>query len=663
MRFRRAQILAAIAAILTIVPAAAAATPPPYGGLTQRPGAAGCTTTSAHPPCAKFNGFYYPGDAQMTPDGKQLILTDPGNDAVVTYNRAADGSLTYGGCISKDGTGEQPKCATDGLLISPEVLAVSPDGRQLYVVDSVTSSGAGVMVTLNRNPATGALTAGGCFALHPSFLCGGAASMSGAQAIAISGDGRLLAVGGDHAIVVFKRNPANGTLTDVGCVGDGTDPSCVNGGAGYDDIEGVAFAPDGRAVYGAARAGGAVLVAGYNPASSHPLSALQCLSSAPAPAGCTATSAVFAPNWVAVSPAGAGAPAVYTADFNGGEISTFIRNPDDTLTWLACRSYDGSAGGTPGICQVDYRLQLVARVMVGPDGRNVYAISPRSNPKQGSQDIAIYNRDQTSGLITPLPDPNSCWADSDTGPEGHCQNANGLADPVAMALSPNGDQMYVAVNDDQGDLGGPQPPAGIAIFNREVPPTCAPVTASTTAGKPVSLTLACTGANGLPVTRSIVTAPKHGGLAAVSSAGVITFTPAKNFAGTDQFTFAASDGSLSSSPATATIHVAAPAPVKLTIRGHAVHVVHGVAKIKLSCRGPAGRTCSGKLTLSARLNGRRRTIGSARFAIKTGRSRSISVRISARKLHSVQPAQASARYTTTLAQTASASANVTLKLG
>jgi DNA-binding beta-propeller fold protein YncE len=548
---RVASITAAIALAL-VSASTAAATPPPYGGLTQRPGAAGCIANSALAPCTTLNGFYYPSDAQMTPDGKQLLLIDPGSDALVAYNRAPDGSLSYGFCISKTGAaaGAIP-CAANGFLGSAKALAVSPDGRSVYVMTT-----APLLLTFSRS-ATGVLTLNHCFAKTSSFLCAGANGLSGAQSLAA--DGSLLVVGGDHAVSVFSRS-ADGSLTTRGCVGDGSDAACLNGGAAYWDLEGVGVAPDDRAVYAAARNSDSLLTVGYDPASGT-LTQKQCLSGASGPpAGCTAAAALFAPSWVTASPTGAGAPAVYVADYNAGEVATFTRNADDTLAQLACRSFDGSIGGTPGVCQADPRLQNVGRVMVSADGRNVYAIAARGNPKQGAQAITIFNRDQNSGLITPLQDPNGCWANSDTGPTPGCQTAHGMADPVAMALSPAGDQLYVAVTDDQGDSGGPHPPGGIAIFNREIPPTCTPASASTPAGTPVTLALSCSGANGLPVTVSVLAGPAHGVLGTVGPTGQVRFTPPASFIGSVPFTFAASDGSLSSPAAIATVTVSAQGP-------------------------------------------------------------------------------------------------------
>src|SRR5947209_3296061 len=100
---RRTAAIITTAFTLALGASTAAAAPPPHGGLTQRPGGAGCITNVALAPCTTLNGFFYPSDAQMTPDGKQLLLIDPGSNALVAYTRAPDGSLTYGFCISKTG--------------------------------------------------------------------------------------------------------------------------------------------------------------------------------------------------------------------------------------------------------------------------------------------------------------------------------------------------------------------------------------------------------------------------------------------------------------------------------------------------------------------------------------------------------------------------------
>ena len=73
----------------------------------------------------------------MTPDGKQLMLVDPGNNAIVIYNRAADGSLTYGSCMQQERHGGAALRAS-AFLAAVKSLAISPDGQ----ATSTPSSGA-----------------------------------------------------------------------------------------------------------------------------------------------------------------------------------------------------------------------------------------------------------------------------------------------------------------------------------------------------------------------------------------------------------------------------------------------------------------------------------------------------------------------------------------
>jgi VCBS repeat-containing protein len=60
--------------------------------------------------------------------------------------------------------------------------------------------------------------------------------------------------------------------------------------------------------------------------------------------------------------------------------------------------------------------------------------------------------------------------------------------------------------------------------------------------------------DGNPLTATVVTGPGHGTLT-LNANGGFTYTPAANFNGTDSFTYRASDGSLTSDPATVTITV------------------------------------------------------------------------------------------------------------
>ena len=97
-------------------------------------------------------------------------------------------------------------------------------------------------------------------------------------------------------------------------------------------------------------------------------------------------------------------------------------------------------------------------------------------------------------------------------------------------------------------------------FARELPPSCANGSAATAFEMPLSVPLNCSDPNGDPVTRSIVTAPVSGDLSAIDqSTGGVVYTPHAGFSGSDRFTFQASDGTLTSTPAVFSVAVR-PAP-------------------------------------------------------------------------------------------------------
>ncbi|MBW3622198.1 MAG: tandem-95 repeat protein [Armatimonadetes bacterium] len=78
--------------------------------------------------------------------------------------------------------------------------------------------------------------------------------------------------------------------------------------------------------------------------------------------------------------------------------------------------------------------------------------------------------------------------------------------------------------------------------------------AATAEDTPVTLTLAASDPENDPLTYSVVTGPSHGTLSAVSG-NQITYTPAKDFHGSDSFTFKAHDGKADSNTATVSLTV------------------------------------------------------------------------------------------------------------
>ena len=89
----------------------------------------------------------------FTPDGRDVLAITPPHNALVDLHRDDEG-VTQIRCFSATGT--SGGCTRIPRLNGVDALATSSDGKQIYL-----RTGAGVL-WLARDPATGALTPGGC---------------------------------------------------------------------------------------------------------------------------------------------------------------------------------------------------------------------------------------------------------------------------------------------------------------------------------------------------------------------------------------------------------------------------------------------------------------------------------------------------------------------
>lgn len=93
-------------------------------------------------------------------------------------------------------------------------------------------------------------------------------------------------------------------------------------------------------------------------------------------------------------------------------------------------------------------------------------------------------------------------------------------------------------------------------LNNNAAPVVSNVSAQTTAGQPVAMTLSVTGTNAVV---RIISQPANGTVGLTNN--IATYFPGDGFTGTDTFTFAAYDGAKNSNLATGTITVGSAAPV------------------------------------------------------------------------------------------------------
>ncbi len=172
----------------------------------------------------------------ISPDGKSLYVASALSGSVAQFLLAADGALSWGGCVSNDGSGGRCEDVpgTGTPLTGVRKLAISPDGRSLYA----TAPGPANVVRFG-------------VASHGEIAFADAtAGLPGAAEVAVSPDGRNVYVGtAPGAIVVFDRSAA-GKLTRTGCLANTAAGGCTVvpvplGGFS----EGLAISPDGASVY------------------------------------------------------------------------------------------------------------------------------------------------------------------------------------------------------------------------------------------------------------------------------------------------------------------------------------------------------------------------------------------------------------------------------
>jgi DNA-binding beta-propeller fold protein YncE len=140
----------------------------------------------------------------VSPDGTSVYVAAVGDGGISIFNRAANGTLTAAGCISKAALAG---CNTNGggALAGAAWVAVSPDGANVYVVAEEDNA----ISTFSR-ATNGALTGAGCISQAPLAGCttpGGGVALDTASGVDVSPDGTsVIATSfGNDAISVFNR--------------------------------------------------------------------------------------------------------------------------------------------------------------------------------------------------------------------------------------------------------------------------------------------------------------------------------------------------------------------------------------------------------------------------------------------------------------------------
>lgn len=342
-----------------------------------------------------------PYDVAVSPDGKHLYVTSQANSRLLVYERDANGDLTL------------VQSYFEADLSAPYGVAISPDGLHVFV----TSIGHSALHILSRDPEFGTVTT--LDVIHdgdlvwcspdPPYLCLYVDGLDAPDGIAVSPDGRNIYVAstGDNAVSIFRREVPTGTVTYRHRVKEG-----VGSVVGLQEAKDVAVSPDGSHVYVAASdsnepgSDGALTVFSRDPESGW----LTYVESYPD----TGAFLLGGASSVAVSPDGA---QVYAASSQDGSLTVLTRNPaDGTLTWkhvwfnlFGFVGLDGAHG-----------------VATSPDGSFVYVCSVGDNA------LLAFERDPVDDFL----DFRTIYRDGVDG-------VDGLWYAARVAASPDNRHVYV----------------------------------------------------------------------------------------------------------------------------------------------------------------------------------------------------------------------------
>jgi DNA-binding beta-propeller fold protein YncE len=431
--------------VLAPTPGALAAPGGGSGTLTQLAGARGCLAGGSKRPsgCGAARALEGPGPFMgsraiaISPDGRNVYVASSRSDAIAVFARDPQtGALRQppgtGGCIAAKGA---DGCAAAVGLNGPNSLAISPDGRNLYA----TSRASNTITVFSRNRSSGALSqlpaGAGCISGLPVPNCANGRALVGPDVVVVSPDGRNVYVGSffGNAVAVFGRSQPSGALTQpagtAGCIAE-TTGGCASGLA-LGAPEGMAISGDGADVYVATALSNAVVVLSRDPSTgalAQPAGGSGCIVESPL-TGCTTGVQLGGANAAAVSP---GDGDVYVTSLLSNSVTSFTRSSTGTLT-----QKEGTAGCLAWLravgCSFGQALSAPEGLAVSPNGANVYAAAFATGA------IAVLDRSRRSGSVAQKPGRPGCVAPRSVP---GCTRGRALRGVSSIAVSADGRFLY-----------------------------------------------------------------------------------------------------------------------------------------------------------------------------------------------------------------------------
>ncbi|HEY2282813.1 MAG TPA: hypothetical protein VGH60_04600 [Solirubrobacteraceae bacterium] len=386
-------LLIALLLFAAAIPAASRATPP-LGALSQLPVPFNCVGEEGFHVPEIGCGTLLPAEAinasyeaQVSPDGKNAYSVAIAG-ALIEYSRQSDGSLKPIGCITE---GTEP-CASENVTTK-------------------------------------------------------ATAMKGPAAIAISpGGGNVYVVTqGSNDLVAFTRNTTTGLLTETGCISaEAASPCAIKEAKGLANPYGVTISPDGKNVYVASL--GSEAIGEFSRNTEGALAVIaghECIGGTGS--GCPINTAIGLHEVVTtvVSPDGADLYAAAGAKDPESDVAAFAREPGTGIL----KQLAGEEGciGTVAGCAEAKVIEGSESLAISPDGKNVYANSFDNSA------IVELERNSTTGALAQLAEPNGCLAREKAGSTASCSLANGIGNPLGVAISPGGEDVYASSSNEDDE--------------------------------------------------------------------------------------------------------------------------------------------------------------------------------------------------------------------
>jgi DNA-binding beta-propeller fold protein YncE len=484
---RRIGGLIALAALLLPASALAAG---PFGSLSQLPSPNNCVGPSPECGTAPIGSVNGAQAVVVSPDGKNVYVVDGSDASISEFARGPDGSLTQlansNNCIAQSGSTSSCGNKTANGLDFPGAIAISPDGKSVYVAGE-DSNFVGAIAVLARN-ADGSLSPRGCIGENAAQAGASSSCASTGHgldtpaAVEVSPDGNSVYVA-DSALssVAWLTRAADGSLSQSGgaanCLqesganpflrGPDCSPETAHGLSGADSLS---ISSDGHNVYAGGSGSIAELARNADGSLTQLSGANNCIEEHGG-SDCGTETGLGLRRIVSLDISPDGRNLYSSAGDYTGALAEFMRNADGSLTQLSgansCIEENPSGDGTQAAegcgTNTGHGLGSGGTLAVSPDGANVYVGATGDDCNSPCHNAVAEFARNASGSLTQLASPNNCIEEQGGTNPPDCgdETGRGLSSgaPPGMAISPGADSVYVTGTS----------PGSIAEFARLLP--------------------------------------------------------------------------------------------------------------------------------------------------------------------------------------------------